>query len=140
MKGKRFLNVCMALLVVTGFVGCSSDNDEDFTFKDYQLENIISLAEKGQIPSQFKNVSELPSWLQTVEESPGYLRPIYVYQFSWKGSTYFLWYGPYMSGPYDGFFTKDGEHLDGHALWEDIKANSHGWALIYVAHPRDAKE
>ena len=123
-------------------VGRHDFGDDEFSFQDYQLENIVSLSEKGLSPSQIKkNESELPGWLQeSIDECPDYLRPILVYQFLWKDSIHYLVYHPFMNGPYDGFFTKDGEHIDGHKLWEDIKANSHGWALIYIAQPKDAKE
>ena len=136
MKKKGLFYVCALFLLMMGVAACSKDSDE-FTFQDYNLENIEALVEKGQIPTQFVSINEFPNWLQDIIETQPDFNPLWVFQFTWKGSTHYLLYNAMMNGPYQGFYTQDGQNLDGYKLWNDIKANSSGWTLVYETRPLD---
>ena len=135
---KSIVYLITLLFLTMGVAGCSKDSEEEKepTLQNYNFHDFGPLIRNGVIPTRFMEVKEFPEWIQKgIESLPNYFKPLWIFQFNWKGSTHYLIYYTLMSGPYDCLYTQSGEKLDGRQLWDEIRATSYDWTLVYESLP-----
>lgn len=122
------LFVC--LLFSIALVGCSSDENG--------IVNIEEKIEQNLFPVELKSIEDLPEmlveyiWDYRKTKEPIELKNDAIYQFSWKGETYYFHNRPYTLVWFEYVFNSKGSRID--LMPEerlDIKKNSKGWKLVY---------
>ena len=115
--------------------GCESA-DSEVASKELDLDHPMALVDEGKIPQKIVEIEELPIWLQEPIDDTvrrGLVTPLWVFQFTWKGNIHYSIYHRLCNGLIDVIYTQDGERIEGRKreIWNDIKANSSDWSLIY---------
>lgn len=148
---KKIYGIMMALLL-SAMVGCSSDNNDDTLANGQETstteatlseEDVSKLVKTRMSEAVVAENMELPAWLNNVIKereakdanigvSGTFTIP--VYQFSWKGDTFFFVYNVYDSCiTCNSVYHKDGTKYEwtGAEDIQDFAQKSKDWTCVY---------
>ncbi|MBR7031154.1 MAG: hypothetical protein IKI06_07960 [Prevotella sp.] len=128
---KKVLFVLSVLFLLSLCCACSSD-DESFASIEERIE-------QNQIPVELKAIEDLPEllveyiWDYENTKDPIEYKNDGIYQFSWRGDTYYFHWHPYVAVWFDIIFNSNGSRLFDLTPEDriDIKENGKNWKLIY---------
>lgn len=144
--------VLMMALMISAIVGCSNKNDDDPIGTDQKKtsagatlteEEVAKLVKTRMTEAAATDGSELPAWLSNVikereaEDAKAGIKGMFavpVYQFSWKGNTFFFVYNAYDSCiTCNSVYHQDGTKYEwaGTEDAEDFAKNSKDWKCVY---------